>query len=448
MNRTFVVFACLAWAPVIGFAQDFDARFEEIRKAALPREMYSFFWDMPKGGDLHHHLSLSFRPDEVYEVMAHFYTRVKLSTCPGDEAAAPLRFRIISRESFEKLTACEQADYVEIAKMDGEQKAAWVLSLIIDKAYEGRNEFFEVIVSRLQEPTRDPAVILELLPRMLKRYAREKVLYVETQYNVPDASIAPKFRERLAQPDLANLYTTLRFQSVVIRFRPNAEEAIERAYQFIDQNRDLWVGINMAGREDNTKGHALRFLDTFRKMRRTYSGIHMSIHGGEVDNPGHEVRNTLLIGAERIGHGVNLITDPDTMLLMRNGRNLVEVNLVSNRLLEYVPNLDTHPFIEYLRFGIPVCLNTDDSGIWDSNLTDEYFLASKHYKLTWSEIVQLGRNSLEFSFAQPALKKQLQERFEQSVKEFEQKYSAANWREELRKVQAEESGYARRAILR
>lgn len=437
----------LILCPLLLPAQDFSARFEEIRKAATPRELYAFFWDMPKGGDLHHHLSLSFRPEEVQEVLARFYTRVRLSACPGEEAA-PLRFRIVSRRTFETLTACEQADYVEIGKLDGEQKAAWTSSLIIDKAFEGRNEFFEVIVSRLRDGMDDPAIVLELLPRMLQRYAREKVLYVETQYNVPDPAYVQKFRERLSQPDLANLYTTIRFQSVVIRFRPNAEAAVERAYQFVDQNRDLWVGINMAGREDNTKGHALRFLDTFRKMRRTYSGIHLSIHGGEVDNPGREVRNTLLIGAERIGHGFNLITDPDGMLLMRNGRNLVEVNLVSNRLLEYAPDLNAHPFIEYLRFGVPVCLNTDDSGVWDSNLTDEYMLASRHYKLTWGEILQLGRNSLEFSFAQPALKKQLQERFEKAVREFEQKYSAANWREELRKVQPEESGYARRAILR
>jgi NAD binding domain of 6-phosphogluconate dehydrogenase len=33
----------------------------------------------------------------------------------------------------------------------------------------------------------------------------------------------------------------------------------------VDRHRDLWVGINMAGREDNDKGYPLRFLDTFRR---------------------------------------------------------------------------------------------------------------------------------------------------------------------------------------
>ena len=119
---------------------------------------------------------------------------------------------------------------------------------------------------------------------------------------------------------------------------------------------------------------------TYRKMRRTYSDIPLSIHAGEKDSPGHEVRDTLLLGATRIGHGVNLITDPDTMLLMRNSGYLVEINLISNRLLEYMPDLSKHPFPEYLRFGIPVCLNTDDRGSWDSNMTDEYYTAVTNFQ--------------------------------------------------------------------
>jgi adenosine deaminase CECR1 len=37
-----------------------------------------------------------------------------------------------------------------------------------------------------------------------------------------------------------------------------------------------------------------------------------------------------------------------------------------------VPDLAAHAFPEFLRTGIPVCLNTDDRGTWDTNLTNEY----------------------------------------------------------------------------
>jgi adenosine deaminase CECR1 len=109
-------------------------------------------------------------------------------------------------------------------------------------------------------------------------------------------------------------------------------------------------------------------------MRRTYTGIQLSLHGwGSRFTWERRAKDADAGGDRRIGHGVNLITDPDTMLLMQDGKYLVEINLISNKLLEYVPDLSKHPFPEYLRFGIPVCLNTDDPGVWDSNMTDEYF---------------------------------------------------------------------------
>ena len=88
-------------------------------------------------------------------------------------------------------------------------------------------------------------------------------------------------------------------------------------FEVADGYRDLYVGVNMVGREDDDKGYPLRFLPLLRELRHKYPDINLSIHAGEVDEPNHHVRDTLLLGANRIGHGVNLITDPDTMVLMR-----------------------------------------------------------------------------------------------------------------------------------
>jgi adenosine deaminase CECR1 len=253
-------------------------------------------------------------------------------------------------------------------------------------------------------------------------------------------------RKLLDRPDVRASGVTVRFQITVVRFRPDAEQRIEDAYAFISRNRDLFVGVNLAGREDNDKGYVLRFLDTFRKMRRRYSGIRLSIHGGEVDAPGTQVRDTLLVGAERIGHGLNLITDPDTLVRMRDGRQLVEINLVSNRLLDYFPNLDQHPFPEYLRTGVPVCLNTDDPGVWDSNLTDEYFTALRYYDLTWPEIRQMGRDSLRYSFASEDVKRLMLANYEIALGNFESRYSK-DWVSAAAQVKAEPSGYAKRQLL-
>jgi len=124
------------------------------------------------------------------------------------------------------------------------------------------------------------------------------------------------------------------------------------------------------------------------------------------------------LGAKRIGHGLNLITDDDTMLLMQSGRYLVEINLVSNLLLEYVSDYSQHPFPEYLRTGIPVALSTDDRGMWDSNMTDEYYTAVTEFNLSWQEMVSLGRNSLQYSFAPEPLKSEMLADFERAIASF------------------------------
>lgn len=443
-------------------AQDFTGRFEEIKRDATPAELYRFLWALPKGGDLHHHFTLSHYAEDWWDVATdprflqgnEYYTRVEITTC-AEGTLSDLLFLNVPKSFYERLPECEKKGFRALRTLTPEQKSQWIASLKLDRPGEGRNEFFEAIVPRLTPLSRDANLILELMARLIKRYSEEGIRYVEMQAG-PQAFVDPqgnplpagegvrRFRELLARPDVKAAGVEVRFQVTVIRFNPQAEQALQRAYEFVDQNRDLWVAINMAGREDNPKGYALRFLPKFREMRRKYPGIHLSLHAGEMDSPGHEVRNTLLLGAERIGHGINLITDPEAMLLMRTGKFLMENSLVSNRLLEYTPDLSLHPFPEFLRLGIPVCLNTDDQGSWDSNLTDEYMHAVPLFRLTWDEVVRLGRHSLEYSFAPHAVKVRLLADYEQAIQAFEQRFGAADWRAELKSVRPRFSGYAKR----
>jgi adenosine deaminase CECR1 len=459
-NTAKLICLCLCWS-ALG-ADNFGEQFERIKKTASNEQLFTFLYDLPKGGDLHNHFGLSNLAESWFDAATdirrthgnEFYTLTNLRDCP-DNAEPLLRFRMIQRSTYRKLSECGKSEYEPLAKLTPEARKEWISAMILDKEGEGRNEFFEVINKRLVELFRDPYLATDLLAVNLKRYGAQGLHYLEAQMGVSNyqdqegAPIDPErvaqiFRERLSQPDVKATGMTVRFLITIIRFAPNAEENLKKAYDFVDRHRDLWVGINMAGREDNDKGYALRFLETYREMRRKYSGIQLSIHGGEKDSPGREVRDTLLLGATRIGHGVNLITDPDTMLLMRNGRNLVEINLISNRLLEYTPDQTKHPFPEYLRFGIPVCLNTDDAGVWDSDIVDEYYTAVKTFNLTWPEIVQMGRDSLAYSFAQTGVKEQMLRDYEAAVRKFEKKYSRTDWPTALSSVKAVSSGYAAR----
>jgi adenosine deaminase CECR1 len=458
---SFLIILALTVLPAA--AQTFDTRFASIVRDANKNELYALMWALPKGGDLHHHFVLSI-PAEVWLAYATepahtrgnaFYTRVKFDSCPGDNEPL-IRFRNIQQSTWQALSECRRGEYVPLASLGDQQRSEWLSSLKIDKPGEGRDEFFDVIVRRMGDMDKDPNVLGDAMAEALKQMAAQGVRYLETQVAPttylrqdgrllsPDDGVEA-VRAVLDRPDVKATGIQVRFLYAFLRFRPDSEKMLEFAYSFVDRHRDLWKGINLVGREDNEKGYALRFLETFRRMRRQYPDIHLSIHAGEKDSPGHEVRDTLLLGAERIGHGVNLITDSDTMILARTGKFLVEIQLISNKLLEYTPDLSTHPFPEYLRTGIPVCLNTDDSMAWDSNITDEYYTALTTFHLSWEEIVRLGRNSLTYSFAEPSLKTQLLASYDADVERFEKRMSG-DWRAALHEVNARPSGYAVRTF--
>ena len=424
---------------------DFGPRFDELVARATPAQLYSLLYDMPKGGDLHNHAGGANRAEWVYAVCTDparnggetFFTRARFAG-QADAVDPTAYYRTIRRKSYEMLPEKVRAEYVPLSGLTPAEREQWLASLRLDGTGDGRLEFFSHIWPRFGQVEHCLPVITELLVENMKAFGAEHVAYLETQFlvegmvdndgnTVPDDKAVAFVRERLSRPDVAATGVTVRFQRTILRFTPDAERRLEQGYAFVDAHRDLWVGLNMAGIEENGYGYPSRFLDTFRKLRSEYPTLALSIHAGEMDGPDHHIRDTLLLGASRIGHGVNLIKDPDTLLLLQQTRRvLVEVNLISNRLLGYTPDLSRHPFPEYLRTGVPVCLNTDDRGMWDSNMTDEYYTAVTLFHLSWAEIVAMGRDSLAHSFVQPGEKARLLEDFDRRIGAFEARYGSGS----------------------
>ena len=425
--------------------------FEEVKATATPQQLYTFLYALPKGGDLHNHLQGAILSEWMWDAALAqeqrgytYYAKVRIANCKNygtnEFGRQPylLLFVNLRAANYQKLDACEQSEYKRLQDLDAREKTAWLNSMRLDQPHEGRDEFFNAHWTRIAGLIDNPYLIADVLYKNMEAFGKEGMVYLETQLGIdgyvkPDGTpfsldeAATIFRERLTAKDAVATGVTVRFQNALLRFAPSAEHRLRELYAINDKYRDLYVGINMVGREDNDKGYPLRFLPVLRELRQRYPDIDLSIHAGEVDEPNFPIRDTLLLGAKRIGHGVNLISDPDTMLLMRHGPYMVEINLVSNLLLEYVDRYSQHPFPEYLRMGIPVALSTDDRGMWDSNLSDEYFVAVKEFNLSWEELVQLGRNSLRYSFLDEPTKQKLLAAYEKRVQAFAQQFRSKGW---------------------
>ncbi|MEM7221252.1 MAG: adenosine deaminase [Pseudomonadota bacterium] len=435
---TLLAFWLWVSAPVVASP---DAAFERLKATATATELHRVLYALPKGGDLHNHASGSIHPDWLIDLARaseargyRYYVKTRIDNCRagGNEFGAArylLLYRVVPQFVLDQFDDCERGEYVPLLTLDAQTRDAWQRALYLDKPFEGRAEFFEAQWSRLQGLLVDPRLSADALVRNMRSFGREGLHYLETQiplfqFRTPTGdAISPEdalavYRARLNDSDARASGVTVRYQVAVLRFPPSAEQALVQAYTFATEQPEI-LAVNLVGREDNDKGHPLRFLPTLRALRRSQGALDLSIHAGEVDEPNSNVRDTLLLGARRIGHGINLIHDPDTMRLMRHGPYLIEINLISNLLLEYVSDYDQHPFPEYLRTGIPVALSTDDRGMWDSTMTDEFFVAVREFDLSWVEVRLLIENSISYGFVDAPTRARLLATVRRKLERFE-----------------------------
>ncbi len=426
-------------------------------------ELYEFFWEMPKGGILHLHSEYAVAPEfwltiltSASELARNQYF-VKVSDACHDAGAKQntVLFATVQRATLTNLTDCDKRNYKPLIALDAEQRSAWLSSLRLDRKGEGRREFFDGIVPRLDELWQDPDLMLEVIPEIMKQAAAEHVSYLELQFDPTSlhdvagrpvllAEFLKRLLLRLHKADVQNTRVVVRFQMAAYRYASDPSKEISNAFQFVDRHRDLWVGVNLLGEEGRPNGSIARFRPALQEMLSRYD-VPISLHAGELDSPGPQVREALAAGASRIGHALNLIDDPDTMLLMRHSDVAIETSLVSNKLLQYTPDLSRHPFPVYLRFGIPVCLNTDDPGAWDGSLTDEFFLAATLYNLSWDEILTVVHNSIQYSFVDRSTKARLLSQLDRDFLSFEQRLSSPNWSANL-KQRPHLCGFAKRYL--
>jgi adenosine deaminase len=143
-------------------------------------------------------------------------------------------------------------------------------------------------------------------------------------------------------------------------------------------------------------------------LRPLYPKAHLTLHAGELA-PGmvppegltFHIRESVMKGhAERIGHGVAVMNEEDPYGLLREmaRRNvMVEICLTSNDAILGVRK-EQHPLATYLQYGVPVALATDDEGVSRSEISREYLKAAEEHGLGYGRLKAMARNSLQYAF--------------------------------------------------
>ncbi len=178
------------------------------------------------------------------------------------------------------------------------------------------------------------------------------------------------------------------------------------------------VAANLSSPEDDTtslKNYDLHMamLD-FLSSKYTateLSPLHITLHAGELTPQylpaGYETANTFHVRAavekghaERIGHGIDILSETDSATLLDDMAAkgvMVEICLSSNDQILEVSGTK-HPLSEYLKHNVPVALATDDQGVSRSSLAGEYLRGALDQKLSYRQLKTMARTSLEHSF--------------------------------------------------
>ncbi|MBK9738752.1 MAG: adenosine deaminase [Actinobacteria bacterium] len=155
------------------------------------------------------------------------------------------------------------------------------------------------------------------------------------------------------------------------------------------------IGFGLGGSEAGVPRSA--FADIFRRAREI--GLHSVPHAGETVGPEQVWASLDHLGAERIGHGIAAAQDLRLMEALVERDVALEVCPTSNVSTKAVRTLEDHAFPVLREAGVRLTVNTDDPGMFATDLNTEYLIAHEVFGLDVNEISDLARESVRASFA-------------------------------------------------
>jgi adenosine deaminase len=407
-----------------------------------PLQLMGFLERLPKGGDLHHHLTgavyaesyINYAVEDgdcidrvTYKILAPPCDAAR-GMVPASQAIGDFVFRnlVIDALSIRNFhPTAEDRDvrlhfFATFGKFDLVTNKHWgeMLAEVTHRAGAQNEVYLETMLT----PDQGEAIQLgrqtawnddfAVMRSQLLAGGMAKVV-TDGRRNLDEGEA--KMRQVLgcggAQADVG-CGVTLRYLNQVLRAFPKEQVFAQMVAGFEIASADARVvGINLVQSMDEF--NALNDFDLQMRMldylHGVYPKVHITLHAGEL-TPGEvkpeelfasHIRKSIEIGhAERIGHGLDVIYEKDAPGLvaeMAQKHILVEDCLYSHELVRDMKGRE-NVLPTYLRGGVPVSLATDDEAIVRSELTWYFRRAVEGYDVDYLTLKRMVRDSLEHSF--------------------------------------------------
>jgi hypothetical protein len=437
-------------------------RFAAIRSEPLP--LRAFLREMPKGGDLHNHLSGSIyaesyllwaADDKLCFVIATM--TIAAGTCDATAGNPPARalfentalyndaIDALSMRHWNPLLNGHDHFFAAFAKFGpASGKTGEMLADVTSRAAADHVSYLELMLTpagatvfRLAGGISFDSDLAQLREKFLATGLRDAVLG-ETKTRLDTAEARQRELLRCGTPRAdAGCTVTVRYIAQVARAGVPQAVFGQMLAGFELATRDpRVVSLNLVQPEDDPT--ALRDFRLQMSMldflHRHYPNVPITLHAGELTEGlvpppalSDHIRQSVVTGhASRIGHGVSVMSEDNPFALLRDmaaKRILVEITLSSNDQILGVKG-QRHPLRTYLRHGVPVAIATDDMGVSRSSHTQEFVKAVEEHGLDYRTLKGMVRNSIEYSFADPATKARLKANLEAALAAFERRQAA------------------------
>jgi adenosine deaminase len=414
--------------------------FDDARRIGLPA-LRAFLFRMPKGADLHNHLSGAVYAESWIRVAGQDHLCIDTKTLafdrpssdackPGEVPAsnAPLDQHLYDRlidafsmRTFVPKTADSGHDHFfdTFDRFGGTSKAhmgEW-LDEVATRAAAQNEQYLELMdtpdyrqAAALAEKIGFDSDFAQYRQRLLEDGIKDSIPAIRATLDQAEAD--RKQREHCGQADAAPACNVeIRFIYQILRGQPPPVVFAQMLLGFEAASADpRIVGMNLVQPEDGyiaLRDYRLQMqmLDTLHGF---YPGVHIALHAGELafgmvppDDLSFHIRLAVEQGqAERIGHGVDIMYEDRPYELLKEMASkhvMAEICLTSNDVILNIKGND-HPFMLYRKYGVPVALSTDDEGVSRIDLTHEYVRAAETYPLSYSDLKKMARTSLEHAF--------------------------------------------------
>jgi adenosine deaminase len=165
----------------------------------------------------------------------------------------------------------------------------------------------------------------------------------------------------------------------------------------IDGRHDGVIALGLAGTEAGYPPEP--FEPWFDRARA--AGLRSAPHAGETAGPESIWGALRALGAERIGHGVRAVEDPELVAYLVEHQVPLEVCPTSNLRLGVYRSFAEHPLRSLLEAGVMLTVNTDTPTVFGITLTDELARLKPEFGLAADAIHNIVLNGFRASFLPP-----------------------------------------------